>query len=87
MMTCPVITVLLFAGEISTDFVCEPDEYAQLVEELKRSGIIKDHRSGLTTYKSSFSGKDFVTWAVKTKGFGKITTESSRMGLEVKCTI
>ncbi|KAH3698494.1 uncharacterized protein LOC127862312 isoform X2 [Dreissena polymorpha] len=50
------------------DFVCEPDEYAELVQDLRKSGIIKDHRSGLLrSYKNSFSGKDFVDWVVKTK--------------------
>ena len=53
-------------------FVCEPDEYALLVEELKKSGIIKDHRSGFWTQKSSFSGKDFVEWVMKTKTLGLV---------------
>ncbi|ESP05372.1 hypothetical protein LOTGIDRAFT_227994 [Lottia gigantea] len=49
------------------EIVCEPDEYAILVHDLKDSGLIKDHRKGLKTYKNSFSGKDFVDWVVKTK--------------------
>ena len=53
------------------EFVCEPDEYAQLVQELKTSGIIKDHRSGFSVHKNSFTGKDFVNWVVKSKGLGR----------------
>jgi hypothetical protein len=51
--------------------VCEPDEYAEFVKELRNSGIIKDHRSLLRSYKNSFSGKEFVDWVVKTKEVGK----------------
>lgn len=54
----------------STEFICEPDEYALLVKDLKQSGLIKDHRSGLRTYKNSFIGKDFVKWVMQTKGLG-----------------
>ena len=53
------------------DIECEPDEYSELVKALRKSGIIKDHRSGLRTYKNSFKGKDFVDWVVKTKELGK----------------
>ncbi|KAJ8305746.1 hypothetical protein KUTeg_016291 [Tegillarca granosa] len=49
------------------DFICEPDEYARLVKELRQSGIIKDHRSGILSKKNTFKGKDFVDWVVKTK--------------------
>ncbi|XP_045158695.2 uncharacterized protein LOC123524512 isoform X2 [Mercenaria mercenaria] len=49
------------------DIVCEPDEYAEFVKELRNSGIIKDHRSLLRSYKNSFSGREFVDWVVKTK--------------------
>ncbi|CAC5409797.1 unnamed protein product [Mytilus coruscus] len=49
-------------------FTCELDEYAQLVKDLRASGIIKDNRQGLlTVHKNSFSGKAFVDWIVKTK--------------------
>lgn len=51
----------------SGDITCEPDEYAEFVKELRNSGIIKDHRSLLRTYKNSFTGRDFVDWLVKTK--------------------
>lgn len=49
------------------DIQCELDEYAQLVKELRESGIIKDHRVFLKNHKNSFSGKEFVDWVVKTK--------------------
>ncbi|XP_070554538.1 uncharacterized protein [Ptychodera flava] len=49
------------------DFTCELDEYALLVRDLKASGLIKDHRSGLKVHKKSFTGKEFVDWIVKTK--------------------
>ncbi|KAK7099824.1 hypothetical protein V1264_022873 [Littorina saxatilis] len=55
------------------EFVCEPDEYSQMVMELKKSGLIKDHKKGLTTIKKSFSGKEFVDWIVKTKGLDRET--------------
>ncbi|XP_046565783.1 uncharacterized protein LOC124274466 [Haliotis rubra] len=50
------------------DFTCEPDEYARLVQELRQSGLIADHRQGLTVHKKSFMGKEFVDWVVKNKG-------------------
>ena len=55
-------------GEIK----CEPDEYAQLVQDLKDSGLIKDQRKGCCTVKKSFQGKEFVDWIVKTKGLGNL---------------
>ncbi|XP_060077398.1 uncharacterized protein LOC132556952 [Ylistrum balloti] len=55
------------------EFVCEPDEYAKLVEDLKTSGLIKDHSRILTTYKRSFVGREFVDWVVKTKGLERST--------------
>ena len=51
--------------------VCEPDEYARLVEDVKKSGIIKNNRRGLKSYKNTFSGTDFVTWYSNTTGKGK----------------
>lgn len=57
-----------FAGP--GEFVCEPDEYAALVVELRKSGIIKDHRKGFQLHKNSFTGKDFVDWLVKLKETG-----------------
>lgn len=54
------------------DFLCEPDEYALLVENLKKSGIIKDNRSGLRSIKNSFSGKQFVDWVVEHKNLSML---------------
>ncbi|XP_074642109.1 uncharacterized protein LOC141899601 [Tubulanus polymorphus] len=57
-----------------SDFICEPDEYARLVTELKQSGLIQDNRSGiLTVHKNSFSGKKFVDWVVNTKNVERVT--------------
>lgn len=40
----------------------------KLVEQLRNSGIIKDHRTGLISRsKSSFLGKDFVDWVIREK--------------------
>lgn len=51
------------------------DEYAQLVKDLRASGIIKDHKTGIfQSQKNSFSGKDFVDWVVKTKELGMLWT-------------
>ncbi len=58
-------------GEGNFDVVCEPDEYSSLVTEVKKSGIIKNHRKGLSSYKNSFSGKDFVDWYMKEKEKGE----------------
>ena len=62
---------VIFLTDLLADFACEPDEYAALVQELKESGLIKDHRRGLTVYKKSFTGKEFVNWIVKNKQLGK----------------
>lgn len=64
------------------DIVCEPDEYALLVKDLKASGLIKDHRKGVKVHKNSFSGREFVQWVIKTKQLGikevKFPSESNR---------
>ena len=52
------------------DFVCEPDEYALLVHQMRRANIIKDHSSFVRNYKKSFKGQEFVEWAMKTKNIG-----------------
>ncbi|XP_030845992.1 uncharacterized protein LOC593247 [Strongylocentrotus purpuratus] len=51
------------------DFTCELDEHAVLIRDLKMSGIIKDHRKGLTTHKNTFQANQFVDWLVKEKSF------------------
>ena len=53
------------------EFTCELDEYAQLVKDLKESGIVKDHRHLVKTYKNSFIGREAVDWLVKSKGVGR----------------
>ena len=54
----------------SFEFTCELDEYSYLKKELQESGIVKDIRSGLKTYKNSFYGKDAVSFLVQTKNLG-----------------
>lgn len=61
----------LFVAD-SFDFTCELDEYAYLKKELQESGILKDIRSGLKTYKNAFHGKDAVDFLVQTKNLGTI---------------
>ena len=67
-MICLIMIPLLAVG--SSDFTCEPDEYAMLVKQLKESGLVRDRRKGLSTHKSVFTGKEFVDWVVKTKQLG-----------------
>lgn len=54
-----------------TEFMCERDEYADLVQDLKHASVIGSHRRGLTVYKKSFSGEQLVDWLQKEKGMGK----------------
>lgn len=54
-----------------TDFMCERDELADLVEDLKHGNVIGSRRRGLTLYKKSFSGDQLVDWLQKEKGMGK----------------
>lgn len=54
-----------------TDFMCERDELADLVEDLKHANVIGSRRRGLTFYKKSFSGDQLVDWLQKEKGMGK----------------
>ena len=64
--------MLTFVEDIF-DFTCELDEYAALKKELQESGIVKDHRKGLTVYKNSFLGKEAVEWLVQNKSLGEYT--------------
>ena len=52
------------------NFVCEPDEYVELVKELRNSGLIRDHWQGIRVHKNSFIGKEFVDWVVRNKQLG-----------------
>lgn len=44
--------------------MCEPDEYAKLVEEIKTSGIVGDNWKGIFKQKRTFTGKALVTYLV-----------------------
>ncbi|XP_051564483.1 uncharacterized protein LOC127447042 isoform X2 [Myxocyprinus asiaticus] len=50
------------------EFKCERDAYADMIEELKRSGVIGSHRRGLRVYRNSFTGTELVDWLCKEKG-------------------
>jgi len=57
------------------DSKCEMDDYAPLVQEMQKAGLIKAHRIGCggrvgvlgSKVKDSFVGKEFVDWAVDKK--------------------
>lgn len=63
--------VCVWLGLSLTDFKCERDELADLVEDLKHGSVIGSHRRGLTVYKKSFSGNQLVDWLQKERGIGK----------------
>ncbi|XP_025759404.1 uncharacterized protein zgc:152951 isoform X3 [Oreochromis niloticus] len=56
------------ALENEGEFMCERDELADLVEDLKHASMIGSHRRGLTLYKKSFSGSQLVDWLQTEKG-------------------
>lgn len=60
-----------FGMLLFTELKCERDELADLVEDLKHSGVIGTQRRGLTVCKKSFSGFQLVDWMQKEKGMGK----------------
>lgn len=64
---CPRVAWLF----LPTEFVCEKDELADLVGDLKHANVIGSHRRGLTVYKKSFSCDQLVDWLQKEKGMGK----------------
>ena len=67
-----LLFMLLFQGGYgSSGFSCEQDEYAELVKQIKDSGIVKDHHSFLRTYRNTFKGKEAVDWLVQTKQVGE----------------
>ena len=51
--------------------MCEKDELADLVQDLKHGSVIGSQRRGLSVYKKSFSGDQLVDWLQKEKGMGK----------------
>ncbi|XP_063355506.1 uncharacterized protein zgc:152951 isoform X1 [Pelmatolapia mariae] len=59
------------ASENEGEFMCERDELADLVEDLKHASMIGSHRRGLTLYKKSFSGSQLVDWLQKEKGMAR----------------
>lgn len=59
------------AGENDTEFKCERDELADLVEDFKHGSVIGSHRRGLTVYKKTFSGDQLVAWLQKEKGMAR----------------
>lgn len=54
-------------GETDEEFMCEKDELADLVEDLKHASVIGCQRRGLTLYKKTFSGDQLVDWLQKEK--------------------
>lgn len=54
-----------------TEFMCERDELADVVEDLKHGSVIGSHWRSLTLYKKSFSGEQLLDWLQKKKGMGK----------------
>lgn len=59
------------SGETDGEFMCEKDEFADLVQDLKHGSVIGSLRRGLTVYKKSFSGDQLVDWLQKEKGMAR----------------
>ncbi|XP_068602331.1 uncharacterized protein zgc:152951 [Brachionichthys hirsutus] len=57
--------------ETDGEFMCERDELADLVEDIKHASLIDSHRRGLIVYKKSFSGDQLVDWLQTEKGMGR----------------
>lgn len=53
------------------DQVFELDEYAELVREIRQSGLIGDHRYHLRTYKNCLVGSELVDWMVASKNMSE----------------
>ena len=59
-------------------------EFSLILQELRQSGIVKNFKTGCLftkTFKDSFSGKDFVDWAIKNKNVEK--EKAIEMGQEL----
>ncbi|KAG0714129.1 hypothetical protein GWK47_014715 [Chionoecetes opilio] len=57
-----------FLRKTVSEFVCEDDPAAPVVEELKESGILHDRRTSLfSSTKDVFTGQHFVDWIMKAK--------------------
>jgi hypothetical protein len=59
-------------GYGSSGFTCEQDEYAEMVKQIKGSGIVKTNGSFLWSYKDTFKGKELADWLINSKYVGKI---------------
>ncbi|XP_065175504.1 uncharacterized protein LOC135805404 [Sycon ciliatum] len=57
------------------------DEYYQLVLDIRKSGLIGDHRYHLRNYKNSFVGSELVDWLVANKNMSR--KEAGDMGQEL----
>ncbi|XP_034417432.1 uncharacterized protein zgc:152951 isoform X1 [Cyclopterus lumpus] len=69
------------AGETDEEFMCEKDEFADLVEDLKHGNVIGTHRRGLTLYKKSFSCDQLVDWLQREKGMARAEACSTGQAL------
>ena len=62
----------VFVIDSVTELVCEPDEYNELVQQMREIGLIRDQKDGLfRVHHKSFSGKAFVQWVMHTKRLGE----------------
>ncbi|XP_053295572.1 uncharacterized protein zgc:152951 [Pleuronectes platessa] len=69
------------AGETDGEFMCEKDELADLVQDLKHGSVIGSQRRGLSVYKKSFSGDQLVDWLQKEKGMARAEACSTGQAL------
>jgi len=69
-LSAVVYSMFVLLAEADDMLACEPDEFARLVTEIKSSGIIADHRSGIFKQKRTFTGRDFVAYVMKAKNMG-----------------
>ena len=65
--------IVEFGDQDMSELKCEPDEYALTVREVKNSGLVKDHRYHLRTYKNTFVGQELVNWLEKKKNMSKLS--------------
>ncbi|KAM3849922.1 uncharacterized protein ACN63O_020320, partial [Diretmus argenteus] len=61
-----------------TEYKCERDELADLVEDFEQSNVIGSHRRGLSFYKKSFSGRQLVGWLQNERGM--VRAEAAETG-------
>lgn len=63
------------------EFECERDAFADVVVELKRSGVIGCQRKGLSFHKNSFSGAQLIGWLQKGRGMAEAEAWETGQGL------